>query len=340
MKLYRTMVMTKNKYAAISIIVPCYNYGHFIADTLNSVLEQTYPDWECIIVDDGSVDNSREVVSAFISHDNRFTYIFQENKGLPAARNTGLRAAQGEFLQFLDADDLIEKRKLELQFGFLSDNPDIDIVYGSARYFTTEQPELRLYSMTGADHPWMPKLSGKGKPMIAALIKSNIMVVSAALVRRNVMTKCGVFDETLRFCEDHEYWLRCALSGMSFHYADSSEAWTLVRSHPASMSKNSLGMMQATLSILDAVKIKLHDADILQLLQKTIFDLRIEMLLEQMRRGRRVEGYLGIMRAAAGQRNCNAFLLGLLALVLGVQRAVTIRARYKNKNAVRAEPGS
>jgi glycosyltransferase involved in cell wall biosynthesis len=308
----------------VSVIVPCYNYGHFLAETLESVRLQTFQNWECIVVDDGSVDNSREVILTFVATDTRIKYIYQENRGSSAARNAGIRAAKGAFLQFLDADDLIEKRKLELQVSFLSGNPDIDIVYGSVRYFTTEQPGLRLFFMKDDDPPWMPNVSGKGTPIISALIKSNIMVVSAPLVSRSVITHVGYFDETLRFCEDYEYWLRCSISEIAFHYIDHPDVRTLVRCHSTSMSKNRLEMLKANLSILNSVRNKLFDGEILQLLDKSVCNINIELLLEKMRKGGRFKGFIGIADMSIRVKNMRSFLFGLMALFLGVRLATAI----------------
>ena len=91
---------------AVSVIIPCYNHAHYLCRAVQSVLAQTYADWEAIIVDDGSTDNTREVATRF--SDPRVRYIYQENRGLSAARNTGISAAQGSYLAFLDADDELE----------------------------------------------------------------------------------------------------------------------------------------------------------------------------------------------------------------------------------------
>ncbi|MCK6601562.1 MAG: glycosyltransferase [Bacteroidetes bacterium] len=105
---------------AVSIIIPCYNYGHFLGEALDSVLNQTFQDWEAIIVDDGSTDNSKEVAVAYENKDSRFRYIFQSNSGTSAAKNNGLKNASGRFIQFLDADDYLFPRKLAVQVESLN----------------------------------------------------------------------------------------------------------------------------------------------------------------------------------------------------------------------------
>src|SRR5207302_5302976 len=119
----------------VSVIVPSYNYAHFLPQTLRNVQSQSCADWECIVVDDGSTDNTAECVQNFAKTDARIRYVRQPNRGLSAARNTGLRHCRGDYVQFLDADDWIESHKLEKQADYLDRNPRVDLVYGSMRYF-------------------------------------------------------------------------------------------------------------------------------------------------------------------------------------------------------------
>lgn len=97
----------------VSIIVPSYNSEHYIVDTLTSVQNQTYQKWECIVIDDGSKDHTKEIVSSFIKNDSRIKYYYQQNSGLSASRNKGMSFVKGEFIQFLDSDDVIYKNKIE-----------------------------------------------------------------------------------------------------------------------------------------------------------------------------------------------------------------------------------
>ena len=131
----------------VSIIVPCYNYGHLLNETLNNILEQSYENWECIIVDDGSTDNTSNVAKEFVNNNKQFRYVFQKNAGLSAARNTGLQHSKGSFIQLLDADDFIESNKLHSQVNVFIEEPTSDIVYSEVRYFSSEQQTLRRFSM-------------------------------------------------------------------------------------------------------------------------------------------------------------------------------------------------
>ena len=119
----------------VSIIIPCFNQAKFIPETLDSVLAQTYQNWECIIIDDGSYDNSREIVQDYIDKDSRFSYIYQENQGPAAARNNGIQHSYGDFILPLDADDLIADTYIEKAISVFVSNPDFKIVYCKAKKF-------------------------------------------------------------------------------------------------------------------------------------------------------------------------------------------------------------
>src|SRR5262249_61710555 len=106
----------------VSIIMPAYNAGKYIADSIQSVLAQTYSDWELIVVDDGSTDNTATVVQQFVTRDSRIKYFFQENGRLGKARNTGIKNASGSLIAFLDSDDLWLETQLELSFQPLEHN--------------------------------------------------------------------------------------------------------------------------------------------------------------------------------------------------------------------------
>src|ERR1700750_2164810 len=112
----------------VSVVVPTYNYAHFIGRMFDSLLAQTYTHWECIVVDDGSTDETGQVVARMAERDPRVRYVRQRNQREAVAKNTALNLARGRYVQFLDADDLIEPLKFERQVEFLEANPEADIV--------------------------------------------------------------------------------------------------------------------------------------------------------------------------------------------------------------------
>lgn len=126
----------------VSIIVPCYNQAQFLPEALQSVWEQTYENWECIIVNDGSPDDTHDVAQEWLSKDARFKYIQKENGGLSSARNLGLRNVNGSYIQFLDADDYIVNKKLELSIASVKINGN-GIVISDFNMFTNDIHNLR-----------------------------------------------------------------------------------------------------------------------------------------------------------------------------------------------------
>jgi len=124
----------------VSIIVPCYNQAQYLDEALQSVLDQIHTNWECIIVNDGSPDNTAEIANTWIEKDSRFIYLFQENRGLSSARNLGLEKAKGGYIQFLDSDDFIDKRKLELSLQQLisAKNKGVKVAISNFRMFIND----------------------------------------------------------------------------------------------------------------------------------------------------------------------------------------------------------
>lgn len=124
----------------VSIIVPCYNQAQHLSAALQSVLEQTYLHWECIIINDGSPDDTEKIAKEWINKDSRFKYIYKENGGLSSARNAGLEVMNGNYIQFLDSDDILAKNKLQLSLEQLTleQNKDAEVIITNFRKFVTD----------------------------------------------------------------------------------------------------------------------------------------------------------------------------------------------------------
>jgi glycosyltransferase involved in cell wall biosynthesis len=243
------MAHADTKPGLVSIIIPCFNYGHFLTDALSSVRVQSFENWECLIVDDGSTDDTATVAKKFVAKDSRYLLIRQNNQGLAAARNTGIRAAKGEYIQLLDADDRLESDKLRVQANLLQVNDSVDLVYGEAAFFLSEKPEILYLSSGDSDEDWMARVTGHGSILLSHLVTNNIMVVNAPLFRQRLVANCGHFNEALSAHEDWEFWLRCALNGATFQYLEANGTRALVRSHSESMSTDRLHMCVTNLAI-------------------------------------------------------------------------------------------
>ena len=186
----------------VSIIVPCYNQAHFLKDSLQSVLDQNYEHWECIIVNDGSPDDTDLVVKKWLQKDPRFKYHQQKNKGLSAARNAGINNSTGTFILPLDADDILHTDFLKLTLPEMDDER-IEIVSSHTDFFTgqTSNKVGGLKPTSGTVHN---------------LLHVN-QLVAASLYRKSSWKKAGGYDESMKNgFEDWEFWLRILKGGYQY----------------------------------------------------------------------------------------------------------------------------
>jgi glycosyltransferase involved in cell wall biosynthesis len=129
----------------VSVIIPAYNYARFISHALESVQAQTYEAWECIVIDDGSIDGTGEVVEEFARQDARIKYFIRKTRAVGGAQRRNKNSG-GAYFQFLDADDLIEANKIARQIEYLEQHKDVDIVYSAAQYFSDDELSKRRRS--------------------------------------------------------------------------------------------------------------------------------------------------------------------------------------------------
>lgn len=181
---------------AVSVIIPTYNRAAMVREAIESVLAQSYADRELIVVDDGSTDDTEAAVAAFLP---QLTYVHQEHQGVSAARNQGAAIARGEYLAFLDSDDLWLKDKLLRQMQFMESHPEALICYSDEIWI---RRGVRVNPMK--KHR---KYSGMIFPYCLPLC---IISPSSALFTRGLFEEAGMFDETLAVCEDYDLWLRIA----------------------------------------------------------------------------------------------------------------------------------
>jgi len=293
--------MPQTSQPLVSVIVAAYNYARFIGQMLENLRAQTYHNWECVIVDDGSTDDTEAVVKSYAKLDPRIKFIRQSNQRQGAARNTGIENSTGTYIQFLDADDLIESKKLELQVAYLDLHPEVDITYSGARYFTeeniNERALSRQYSMWDGG-AWMPEISGEGKVLLPTLLRNNIMVVNSPLVRRRVIDEVGLFDVGLTPVEDWDYWIRCAAKGLSFQFQDVAESRALVRAHEMSASKDQRQMLRATLLMRRKLQTLLVDRDLREQNQQRLVEAEGHLGIEEVINGSVGTGLYQILKAA------------------------------------------
>jgi glycosyltransferase involved in cell wall biosynthesis len=192
-------MMTAPAAKQVSIIIPSYNHAQYVGDAIRSVLAQTCDNVEIIVVDDGSTDNTRQVVGEF---GEAVRYIWQENQGLSGARNTGICAARGEFIGVLDADDLYEPEFVATLTAVLQARPDAAAVYCAYQYID-------------ADNSLLPQQANRTVPpeqLHHTLLGGNFLVPLCLLVRKCAYKQAGLFDKTFQGCADWDMWLRLAQS--------------------------------------------------------------------------------------------------------------------------------
>lgn len=286
----------------VSIIMPTYNYAQMIGEAVESLQSQTYTNWECFVIDDGSTDDTAEVVARVAERDPRIRYTCQTNQRQSVAKNTALAKIRGEYLQFLDADDLIESRKLEHQVAYLEADPEVDIVYGGVRYFRTHCRNERLYSMAEDNLPWMPGVSGVGRDILPSLVRGNIMAINSPLVRRVVVEAVGHFDVRLPPAEDWDFWLRCALAGAHFQFVEIQDTLALVRMHSTSSSQNRIRMYRAMLLIRKKLEASLDDEKLLALNRELSVADEVTLGIKEASRGSSLQGAWHLARAAQAER--------------------------------------
>ncbi len=189
--------------AKVSVVVPAYNISTYIADALKSLEKQTFQDFEVLIVDDGSTDNTAEIVQSFCQRDSRFRLLKKQNGGLASARNYGIARAKGEYIALLDGDDIYLPDKLASHVTQLDRGSKIGVVYSASRAIRDD------------GKPTLMVLSGKpikSDPLKALLCKNFLGHGSNGVFRRCIVDEIGGFDETLPRCEDLDFWLRIALT--------------------------------------------------------------------------------------------------------------------------------
>jgi glycosyltransferase involved in cell wall biosynthesis len=193
----------------VSVIIPTYNRAQMLCDAIDSALNQTFRNREVIVVDDGSTDETEDVLRA--RYGDRIRYRYQENQGRAAARNRGIDMASGEYLVFLDSDDWLLPHALEVQTAYLDHHPSVDVVYGDGYYCDKDRKPLQRISL---ERPAIPE-----DGLAAIMVLHNIIVAThSAMVRRQALEKLDhpAFDIRLEGTEDADFWLRLTARGATF----------------------------------------------------------------------------------------------------------------------------
>lgn len=227
----------------ISVIIPCYNQSAFLEETLQSVLNQTYLNWECIIVNDGSTDNSEEIAKKWCGYDTRFVYHFKTNGGLSSARNAGLTIATGDLIQFLDGDDLLKPTKFEKQV------PDLEIASLSiCDYFPFVDGNMELLAENRYLSPFFYETDFKKDIILDWEYRKSIPCHSVLFKKEILKNNNILFCEVLPNHEDWVFWTQ--LFYVSNKIVNNKDTLVLYRIRNDSMTKDydlmRQGFIQAT----------------------------------------------------------------------------------------------
>lgn len=212
----------------VSIIIPCYKQAKFLNETLESVYNQTYSNWECLIINDGSPDDTDIIANKWVAKDCRFRYFYKDNGGLSSARNFGLENVKGDFIQFLDSDDCLNPRKLELSINEIYNN-DVKIVISNFRRFRKSLNKLKRAFCD---------LSKQEFTYDYFLTKWDVdfsVPIHCALFKKELIGKIK-FDESLNAKEDWLFWLRVLKQNPKVYYIN--EVLVYYRIHENGMTSN------------------------------------------------------------------------------------------------------
>jgi glycosyltransferase involved in cell wall biosynthesis len=234
--------LDQTKPPLVSVIVPAYNVADYIGDALNSVLAQTFTDHEIIVINDGSPDTEalEKVLAPYLS---RIVYLKQENRGVSAARNTGIKAARGSLIAFLDGDDSWLPHYLEVQVPRIQADPTIDVLYPNVVMFGDSSE---------AGEEFKTICPSNGEVTFERLLLQECNVSNCSIARRETILRAGLFDESLRSVEDFDLWLRVIKQGGRIAYH--REVLARYRRRSGSLTANPIWLSEHVLKVLRKVK--------------------------------------------------------------------------------------
>lgn len=231
------------KKVQISVIIPTYNRAKLLPQAIESVLNQTFQDFELIIVDDGSTDNTEEIVKNFQEKDKRIKYLkHQKNKGPSATRNTGIKNSQGKYIAFLDADDIWLPQKIEIQLNKIKET-NVNVIFSNWYIWNPKNnTKIKAFDSNPID--------AKQKNLISSLVKKNFGN-SSAILANNSLFKKNLFDENLRYSEDYDLWFKFFLKRMKIVFI--TNPLVCCREHNEQTSKDIYQMRLSRLFIFKKI---------------------------------------------------------------------------------------
>jgi glycosyltransferase involved in cell wall biosynthesis len=310
------MPAAANTTPKVSVIIPSYKTATLIARCLDTVMAQTFQDFEAIIVNDGSPDTP-ELEKVLEPYMDRIVYIKQQNKRCAGARNTAIKAARGEYLAFLDSDDTWYPEHLESQMKQFADDPSLDLVYCDS--LLVGDPEREA--------PFSVRCPSEGEATFETLITEQCQIpISTVVVRKSSIVKAGGFDETIPRCDDYDMWVRTAFHGAKIGYIRKLTVHMYI-GRPGSMSQEKAKMIEAYWSCLERFKKVLPlSAEQQAVVTKRADAIRTRYLVEEGKR-QLGQGEFGKARELFAEANLKRKTAGLSAVVLGLKVAPQVTGK-------------
>jgi len=325
---------------SVSVIIPTFNYARYLAQAVESVQAQTLRSWECIVVDDGSTDSTPVLLDALARSDPRIVVRRQAAAGVSAARNAGLAAARGKYVQFLDADDRLHSTKLALSVEVLESRPDIDLVYGSASFISEADGESLRELADPSAHLAAPLPEAAGKEVLSLLVVHNLFVVEAPLIRKHIFDRVGIFDERLARMEDWDLWLRIALADARFASLPGVDPSVVVRVHAGSASQRGVEMVRAELAVRERLDPLLADLPAQRAANaERMIENRMELAVVTALEGRVLTGLRVLAPLAARSVRPRWMLWALLLPAAAVAPGRRLLGRVWSRRRGRAQVG-
>ncbi len=229
---------------AVSIVVPCYNTAHYVAEALDSVLAQTFENYECLVVNDGSPDTA-ELERALAPYRDHIVYIRQENRGLSGARNTAIRSSRAPLIALLDSDDVWEPDYLAVQLSLMERDPALDVLYPDALIFGDDPRAGRTF---------MEVCPSEGEVTVESLLTQRCNVFIGVTARREALVRAGLFDEELGnlISEDFDMWLRVLNCGGRIAYH--RRALVRYRRHATNITADGVAVWRRALRAMEKAR--------------------------------------------------------------------------------------
>ena len=231
----------------VSVVIPTYNNAQFLPEALDSLLSQTFRSLELIVVDDGSTDDTVDVLKPYAG---LLRYIRKENGGPASARNAGIKHARGELIAFQDADDTWLPEKLQLQVDYLREHPEVGVVFSGSVFFGTETRQSDCLKQ---------RFNVNSGMMFDRLLHDHFVGMSSVVIRRSCLDEIGLFDESLIGAEDYNLYLRLA---RKFQFGFLEDRLIMKRLHDGNLSNNLEQMLKDEITNLQKIAALFPDANI------------------------------------------------------------------------------